>query len=148
MDSYARRLTSIRAGVLINLADINISASEDESTDGRKPPRSDSFSDTDSLDQPRFIDGGVHIGLGGVHIGLGGLPDILQGASTTDYELDVMNRPLNQKRKSVSFCDFTEMIDFVATENFALGNQDDSTGNFQVRWDFQVDQSESRETAS
>ncbi|XP_071788726.1 uncharacterized protein [Asterias amurensis] len=140
MESYAKHLTSIRAGVLIDLSNISISASEDESNDPRRRSRSSSSatSETESLDQqPRFIDGGVHIG---------GMPDILQGASTTDYELDIMTRPLNPKRKSVSFNDVTEMIDFVATENFSLAaNREgaDSSGNFQVRWDFQVDSSQS-----
>ncbi|XP_038058460.1 serine-rich adhesin for platelets-like [Patiria miniata] len=141
MDSYARRLTSIRAGVLIDLANISISGSEAESTEGgRQRSRTTSLSDAESTDhQPRFIDGGVHIG---------GMPDILQGASTTDYEMDFMNRPLSQKRKSVSFNDVTEMIDFVATENFTLGNPEGGDGNFQVRWDFQVDRSDSRESNS
>ncbi|XP_022102545.1 mucin-5AC-like [Acanthaster planci] len=141
MDSFARRLTSIRAGVLIDLANISLSGSEGDSTEtgSRQLSRATSFSGEESVDHPRFIEGGVHIG---------GMPDILQGASTTDYELDLMNRPLNQKRKSVSFNDVTEMIDFVATENFTLGNQDGTDGNFQVRWDFKVDRSDSQETDS
>ena len=138
MDSYARRLTSIRAGVLIDLANISISESEGDSAEAsRQLSRAPSVSDTESMDQPRFIEGGIHIG---------GMPDILQGASTTDYEMDFMNRPLSQKRKSVSFNDATEMIDFVATENFTLGNQERTDGNFQVRWDFKVDRSDSQET--
>ncbi|XP_072173931.1 uncharacterized protein [Diadema setosum] len=120
----------------------------DDNSSGSMFYITDSDSDSEHLIRPKLIEGGASFPF--YDNFNGSIPDLLTSAA--DYEMDVMQRMSNQpltdsvRRRSVSFSDIQQVItddNRIGWENFTFGNntKDGENNNFQVRWDFKVEDS-------
>ncbi|XP_071480236.1 uncharacterized protein [Diadema antillarum] len=120
----------------------------DDNSSGSMFYITDSDSDSEHLIRPKLIEGGASFPF--YDNFNGSIPDLLTSAA--DYEMDVMQRMSNQpltdsvRRRSVSFSDIQQVIsddDRIGWENFTFGSntKDGENNNFQVRWDFKVEDS-------